>query len=270
MKTNFLEKTRKYSKRATVFGTLAIASLVLLPACAGPQSNTTPAEESNVTTEELADEPSEYVGQEITLRGEVEETVDETSFRIEDDSLFGGEGVLVINASSEPFVIPDVGDSQVQVTGRVETFVADTIAGEYDLTFDPDLYGEYENQPVIIAQSMALAPDPGDITADPEAYYNQRIAVQGEVEDLLESGLFTIDEDELFAGEDLLVIPSGPIDQVEDGAVVAMTGVLRPYVQAEFDEDYDLQWDLSVSESIEADYEQKPVFVADSVYPSAL
>lgn len=270
MKINFLKKNRKRSTRAAVFGTLAAASLLLLPACAGPQSTTTPSEESNVTAEKLTDEASKYIGQEVTLRGEVEDTVDESSFTIEDDSFFGGENILVINASSEPFIIPDVGDSQVQVTGTVETFVADTMASEYGLTLDPDLYGEYESQPVIIAQSIALAPDPGDITADPEAYYNQRIAVQGEVEEILESGLFTVEDDNLFAGEDLLVIPSESGVTVQDGAVVAMTGVLRPYVQTEFEKDYDLNWDLSVSQAIEAEYEQKPVFVADTVYPSAM
>ncbi|WP_170943969.1 hypothetical protein [Leptolyngbya sp. BC1307] len=49
-----------------------------------------------------------------------------------------------------------------------------------------------------------------------------------------------------------------------------VTGVLRSYIRSDFDRDYDLQWDLSVKENIEAEYEQKPVFVADSIYPSAV
>ncbi|MGB3294197.1 MAG: hypothetical protein WBB01_14515 [Phormidesmis sp.] len=268
MKINLIEE--KSFKQAAVFGTLVATALLLLPACAGPQSTTTPAEESNVTTEELTDETAKYIGEEVTLRGEVQETVDETSFMIADGRFFGGEDILVINASTEPFVIPDVGDSQVQVTGRVETFAAETMASEYGLTLDPDLYEEYESKPVIIAESMALAPDPGDITENPEAYYNQRIAVEGEVGELLESGLFTVEEDSLFGGEVLLVIPSKAGTTVQDGDIVAMTGVLRPYIQSEFDQDYDLNWDLSVSKSIEAEYEQKPVFVADGVYPSAI
>ncbi len=261
----------KIGKKALIFKTLVAASLVLLPACAaGPQSTTTSAESANVTTEELADDTNSYVGEEVTVRADVEEVVDETAFVMESEGFLNNERILVINASSEPFLIPDVGDSQVQVTGEVETFSMATAAEEYNLTLDPDLYGEYESQPVIIASSLALAPDPGDITANPENYYNQRIAVQGEVEDMLESGLFTIDEDELFSGEDLLVIPTQGTTTIQDGEAVVVTGVLRPYVKADFDKDYDLQWDLSVTESVEADYSQKPVFVADSVYPSAI
>lgn len=261
----------KIGKKALIFKTLVAASLVLLPACAaGPQSTTTSAESDNVTTEELADDTNSYVGEEVTVRADVEEVVDETAFVMESEGFLNNERILVINASSEPFLIPDVGDSQVQVTGEVETFSMATAAEEYNLTLDPDLYGEYESQPVIIASSLALAPDPGDITANPENYYNQRIAVQGEVEDMLESGLFTIDEDELFSGEDLLVIPTQGTTTIQDGEAVVVTGVLRPYVKADFDKDYDLQWDLSVTESVEADYSQKPVFVADSVYPSAI
>lgn len=258
-------------RRSSVLKLVTAASIFLLPACTGPQSTTTPSEESNVTTEELADEPASYEGKEVTVRGEVDKTVDETSFLIDDGNLFEGEGVLVINATSEPFAIPDVGDSEVQVTGEVETFSSASTAEEYSLTLDPTLYADYENQPVIIAKSLALAPDPGDITANPEQYYNQRIAIEGKVDDIYQPDLFTLDEEKLFAGEDLLVLSPGvTAAAVKDNEIVAITGVLRPYIQSDFDKDYELQWDLSVKETIDAEYEQKPVFVADGIYPSAI
>ncbi len=263
-------KTNLTSQRGSTLKLLVVASLFLLPACASPQANDTAAEEANVTSEEIVDETSSYVGEEVTVRAEVEETVDDTAFLIEDDNYFEGEGILVINASSEPFVVPDVGETEVQITGTVETFAMITVAEEYGLTLDADLYGDYENKPVIIATSIALSPDPGDITANPELYYNKRIAVEGEVEDILESGLFTMAEEKLFGGEDLLVIPSAATTVIKDGEIVAITGVLRPYVSADFEKDYDLQWDLSVKETIDAEYEAIPVFVADGVYPSAV
>ncbi|MBE9059789.1 hypothetical protein [cf. Phormidesmis sp. LEGE 11477] len=260
----------KPSSQATAFKLLTAASLFLLPACGSPQTTDTAAEEANVTSEELVDDTASYVGEEVTIRGEVEATVDETAFLMADDDYFNGEGILVINASSEPFVVPDVGETQVQVTGQVETFAMTAVSTEYGLTLDADLYNEYEDQPVIIAQSIALAPDPGDITANPEFYYDKRIAVEGEVEDILESGLFTLDEDELFGGDDLLVIPGELASTVQEDEIVTATGVLRPYIAADFERDYDLQWDLSVQKTIEAEYETKPVFVADMVYPSAV
>lgn len=267
MNNNSFSEQRKKTKALSI---LAAASIFLLPACTSPQAETTPSEEANVTSEELIDETANFVGEEVTIRAEVAEVVDESSFLLADDEYFDGEAILVINASSEPFVIPDVGDSQVQVTGEVKTFAMTTVADEYGIELSPELFAEYEEKPVIIAQSLALAPDVGDVAANPETYYNQRIALQGEVEDVLESGLFKMDEDELFGGEDLLVIPVKGTPAVEDGALVALTGVLRPYISADFEKDYDLNWDLSVTEKIEAEYEQKPVFVADGVYPSAV
>ena len=263
-------ENNKSTNKAIALKLLTAASLFLLPACASPQTNDTAAEEANVTSEELVDDTASYVGEEVSIRGEVEETVDETAFLMADDDYFDGEGILVINASSEPFVVPDVGETEVQVTGQVETFAMTAVSTEYGLTLDADLYSEYEDQPVIIAESIALAPDPGDITKNPEFYYNKRIAVEGEVEDILESGLFTMDEDKLFGGDDLLVIPGELASTVQDGEIVTATGVLRPYIAADFERDYDLQWDLSVQETIEAEYETKPVFVADTVYPSAV
>ncbi|MGD1898799.1 MAG: hypothetical protein ACFB16_17830 [Phormidesmis sp.] len=257
----------KTNKKTAALGLLAAASLFVLPACSAP---TTPSEEANVTSEELVEDTASYVGEEVTIRSEVEETVDESSFLIADDDYFDGEAILVINASTEPFVIPEVGDTQVQVTGEVETFAMSTVTEEYGIELSEELFEEYEAKPVIIAQSLALAPDVGDVAADPEAYYNQRIALEGEVEEVLESGLFKMDEEELFGGEDLLVIPADGSQTVEDGGVIAMTGVLRPYISAEFERDYDLEWDLDVTQEIEAEYEQKPVFVADGVYPSAV
>lgn len=263
---NFFKTTneRNLVKKAAV-GALTATALMILPAC-----STTPAEDANVTAEELVEDTAQYAGQEVSIRSEVEELVDENSFLVRDDEYFDGEGILVINASAEPFLVPDVGDSQVQVTGEVETFSLVTVAEEYGLTLTPELYEAYDAKPVIVASSIALAPDVGDVAANPEAYYNQRIALEGEVEDILESGLFTMDEDELFGGDDLLVVPPMNFAGVEDGEIVALTGVLRPYGSAEFEKDYDLQWDLSVKEAVEAEYEQKPVFVADGVYPSAV
>jgi hypothetical protein len=247
-----------------------LAALLLLSACETSPTATTPAEESNVTTEDVVNETDAQVGKEVTIRNTVDKTVDDTSFLLNDDQLFSGEGVLVVNTTSEPFVIPDVGTSQVQVTGIVETFTADTATQKYNLTLDPTLYEEYENQPVIFAKSIALSPDPGDITANPEEYYNERIAVHGDVQDTLQQGLFTISEDELFSGENLLVISPDPSAPIQPDATVVVTGVLRPYIQADFERDYDLQWDLSVQQNIEAEYQQEPVFVADGIYPSAV
>ncbi len=269
MKTTGLSKNLSWQRTV---GLLLAASMTALAACAETPSEVTTQEEAteNVTTEELSDGAEGLIGQMVSLRAEVEETVDDTSFLLEDDQLFGGEDILVINASGEPFVLIEGDDTDVQVTGEVQQLVIADFETEYGLTLDPALYADYEDRPVVVAQSIALSPDPGDITANPEAYYNKRIAVAGEIEDKLDGNTFTLDEEELFGGDDLLVISMMASPQAQDGEEVTVTGVLRPYVKAEFDTDYDLTWDLSVQEQVEAEYTEKPVFVADEVYPSAM
>ena len=65
----------------------------------------------------------------------------------------------MINPTDTPFTPPDV-EVPIQVTGVLETFDADTIEQQYGVTLDPDLYGEYDQQPAIVAENFALAPRP--------------------------------------------------------------------------------------------------------------
>ncbi|MGB3291816.1 MAG: hypothetical protein WBB01_02360, partial [Phormidesmis sp.] len=90
------------------------------------------------------------------------------------------------------------------------------------------------------------------------------------IEDKLDDNTFTLDEEALFGSDDLLVVSMMASPQAQDGEKVTVTGVLRPYVKADFETDYDLTWDLTVQEQIDAEYTEKPVFVADEVYPSAM
>ena len=264
--------TKKIFPRKWMTGLLLAASMTVVAACAETPPETTTEEEAteNVTTEELSSGAEGLIGETVSIRAEVEETVDEASFLLEDDQIFGGEDVLVINASGEPFVLTEGDDTPVQVTGEVQQLVTADFETEYGLDLDPELYADYEDRPVIVAQSIALSPDPGDITANPEAYYNQRIAVAGEIEEKYDDTTFTLDEEELFGGDDLLVISMMASPQAQDGEEVTVTGVLRPYVKSEFETEYDLTWDLTLQDQIEAEYTEKPVFVADEVYPSAM
>lgn len=77
-----------------------------------------------------------------------------------------------------------------------------------------------------------------------------------------------MDEEQLFGANDLLVI-GVPITTVLDDKTATVTGKLRPFTLAEFERDYDLTWDLDVKKNLEAEYSEKPVFVADGTYPNA-
>ncbi|NJR73376.1 MAG: hypothetical protein HC773_06120 [Scytonema sp. CRU_2_7] len=46
-----------------------------------------------------------------------------------------------------------------------------------------------------------------------------------------------------------------------------MVGVVRPFVVADIEREYGITWDERVRRQLEADYRNKPVFVADTIYP---
>ena len=248
---------------------LALAILaLLLPACTtnNPEQVGGPTANTNVSTEEVADRTNALLGKSVTVRSEVEKKVGAHSFTIGDEKLFGSEKVLVINASGEPTVLPD--DVELQVTGTVAKLVVAEVEKEYNLNLEPELEVEYKDKPVIIAQSIALAPDPGEVTKNPSAFYGKVIAVKAEVEEIISPTSFTLDEDKLTSTQDLLVFNTTPGQVIKDGQEVVVTGVLRPFVVADFERDYDLKWDLTMQKQLEAEYSQKPALVTKSVFPA--
>lgn len=268
---------------------LALAAIVL-PACtnqleanrpAAPTGETAttnaPASPTgNVTTEEVTDNTAQLIGKTVTVRSEPVRKVGNNTFTISDEEFFGNETILVVNASGQPLALP-TDNTEVQVTGEVRQFVVADVNRDYDfLDLEPNLYVDYEGKPAIIAQSIAPAPEPGEITENPKQYYGRTLAVTGEVEEILSPTTFTLDEDQLFGATDLLVLVANPKTgntantAVKEDQTVAVTGVLRPLVVADLEREYDFNWDEGFVRQLEAEYSQKPVLVVQSVYPSAI
>lgn len=229
------------------------------------------AETYNVQLGELTGNVEDYLGQTVSVRGEAEAAVDENSFLLQDDQLFGGQEVVVINATGMPFPLPtnDEPTESVQVTGEVAELVVADLEREYGLDLDPELYAEYEDRPAIVAESIAFSPDPEEITEEPSQYYEETIAVSGEIGELLSDNTFRLEGEGWFEGDEVLVIGASTMPSLDEAEEVVVTGTLRPFVVAEFERDYNLTWDLELQEQLEAEYNEKPVLVADEVYPGA-
>lgn len=225
--------------------------------------------EGNTTIDEVTDGEDVVIGEEVTVRGEVEEVEPGVSFVLEEEGFLEGDEVLVINVSGDIVPVVPSEDLELQVTGEVGNLVLADIERDYGLVLDPELYVDYENQPVILAQSMVLSPDLEDIAEDPEFYYLQTLAVEGEVDEVRNAYTFTLKEEQLIGGDELLMINASGTPIPETDETVVVTGTVRPYVRAEFDRDYDLTWDLDIEEEVEAEYSEQPVFVVDAIYPSA-
>jgi hypothetical protein len=276
------DKSDRYSSKYSfvkgwaVRSTLALTLLTaLLAGCDTPASRVVTPGQNNVTTEDVATNTNRYIGQTVTIRSEPIEKIAPSTFTVEDRQFFGSEPILVVNASGKPFVLPD--GINIQATGKVRNFVLADIEREFSLGLDPKLYVEYENKPALIAQSLALAPKPGELTSNPQQYYGKPIAVTGEVEQIPGANAFKLDEDQLFGGQDLLVLrakratpatANQPV--IQNGEKVAVTGVLRPFVVADLEREYDFEWGAGIQQQLEAEFKSKPVLIVDNVYPSAI
>lgn len=259
-------------------GAISLAAMALiLPACTGAETEVGEVGE-NVTTEEVVEETENIIGQEVTIREEVGSQIDEFAFTMGGGDFFGGEDILVLNASGEPTPLPE--DIPLQVTGEVAQFVIADIEAEYNLVLDDELYVEYEERPVIIAESIALAPTAETVIEEPELFLGQTVAIEGDVEKIFNSGAFVMNEDEVVGDEGLLVIGVSPQPILEAGAEgtedynqVVVTGEVRPFTIAEIERDYDVDltsiWGADVLAEVETTYVNKPVIVATGVYPSA-
>lgn len=257
-------------KLKSLIGTSSISLLALALVFTAIEGQGLQAQEtdSNTTIEEISEDEDNASGEEVTVRGEVEEVEPGISFVLQEEGFLEGDEVLVINVS-EQVITEDAENLKLQITGELGTLVLADIERDYGLELDPDLYVDYETKPVILATSMVLSPDLEEVSEDPEGYYDLEIAVEGEVDEIRNDYAFTLKEEQLIGGDDLLIINATgePTPEVDEKVVV--TGTVRPYIKADFERDYDLTWDLDVQQEIEAEYTEKPVLVVDSIYPAA-
>lgn len=251
---------------------LGLTATMLLPA-----KNTAQEIEdgkTNVTIEKITGNLEDYVGQMVTVRSEVEEELDESGFVLQADEFFGGEPFLLLNAGAEPVTRPN-DEIAVQGTGTVREFIIADIENEYGIDLDDELYIDYEDRPVVVADSVALAPTTEELAEDPAAFYNQVIAVEGEVGELFSSSTMSLYEDGWIDDIGLIVFGVNRDLDAEDGAVqlgetVVVTGIAQPLDVNLFKQDPELGWDENKISEFESRYTDRPVIVADDVYPSAL
>lgn len=273
----------------SLLGAIALgAALVVLPGC-----NSTPSQEelsegqTNVTAEDLAVDDVDQVaiagtgleniesliGQEVTVRSRIQETLDDTGITLMTD----GTPILVINASNVPFTQPDeaIGEQiPIQVTGEVVQFSVADIESEYGLTLDEAAWGEYEQQPAIVAESIAWAPTPEELATNPEAFANQAIAIEGDVRDIVSDSTMTLFEEGWIDDYGLLVVGIDSSLKAEgfalqEGETVVVTGSTQPFDADALQQKYNLNLSAEQLARFSEGY-NRPVIVAEEIYPSAI
>ncbi|MBD1881336.1 hypothetical protein [Coleofasciculus sp. FACHB-T130] len=139
-------------------GAIALALLAMLvPGCVAVQKEAA-APEPTTAVEKVAQNTDQLIGQTVTVSGEVEEIIGPKAFQLEDDKIFSGEKVLVLNAVSA--TVPIAEGKNVTVTGQVRKFVLADFEKEYNLTNDLNvkkkMEAEFEGKPVVIAQTTQV------------------------------------------------------------------------------------------------------------------
>lgn len=226
----------------------------------------------NTTVEDVSEDPIKLLGETLTTRGAVEEVDPGVSFILKDEDLLGlidDEEVLVINQTGASLPIRPKDDIELQVTGQVERLTPDKMA-QLGLT-SSQVYSKYEDRAVIVADSIALSLSPDEIFDSPEDYYYRSIAVKGEIEEIVGTNAFTIEDDEItdevFGSEDLLVVGVDSNRPLDPDSGVIVTGIVRPFVVSELERYYGLSIDAQLRDELEAKYADRPVVITTGVYP---
>ncbi len=220
-------------------------------------------QQMEATTENISSDPDNFIGEMVTVRGDVKEVdTSRDTFLMDDERFLTSEGILVINATGETFVIPNPDEMQAQVTGEVRLFTLVDINTAYGLDLDPALYVEYENQPAIVAESLALSPTPEQVAENPTIFYNRHIAMEGRFNELLASNAFT------FNNGEILVLNADELEIIPENEDLVVTGVVRPFDLAALQSEYNLNWDAELQQRMQDQYSNSLVLVADGIYPT--
>lgn len=144
---------RKDRSRPLLSSLLVLGLVLTTGACA---RNT----ETETGAARISDNPEAFIGQTVTVRGEVDDIRGVQTFTLNDNDLIADEDLLVI--ASEPLtdlVREPAGaalqeDDRIRVSGTVRRLVVTDIERELDFDLDPELEVEFRDRPVLVADEV--------------------------------------------------------------------------------------------------------------------
>jgi hypothetical protein len=266
---------------------LAAAALVAAPAARADSLKKEMRQMLGI--ENLSKDLKKHVGHTVTVRGEIDDVLSDRMITLDDDALVGGHDVLVLLPAGMGTGL--MKDQEVVVTGTVRRFVRADLDRDYDFFDDGKLVAvtekvDWDSRPVIVATEVhtAASADAGTrsdgtvttITASglariPEPYYGREVTVRSEVEDVLSPYMFTLDEDTMLSGADVLVlVPRGITGSLRHDQKVVVTGEVRRYREQDLDRDFSFfERGRLVTVREKVDWNTRPVLVARSIRTEA-
>ncbi len=254
-----------------------------------------------ISAGKLAKDAKDFYGKTVTVEAEVEDVLGSNMFTLDEDALLAGSDVLVLVPAGVTGSLTR--DQKVVVSGEVRRYVQTELDRDFDWFDDGKLVDvktkvDWDTRPVLVARSIktttgtslmggavhtssadstmhsahgnmdvATPISAGKLARDARAYYGKTISVKAEVEDVLGPNMFTLDEDSLLAGSDVLVlVPRGLASNLTHDQKVIVTGKVRQFVETELDRDYD--WfdnGKLVDVKTKVDWKTRPVLVAETI-----
>jgi hypothetical protein len=255
----------------------------------GEQATRTIGSGAITSAEALARDPRAHYGKVVMVQADIQRVLGAHLLLLDEDAAFAGPDILVIVPSGTKGL---TAESEVRIAGKVRPYVRAELEREFDwfgrdAAVDIDLRG----RPVIVADSVQSAKEgelagailqvPTDTASQPrpirvtagelaehsELYRGKRVSVYAEVEDVHNRQLFTLDEDRLFVGPDVIVYARDGRAIVGDDQMVTVTGVVRNFIDTDlfgtatwFD-----PWFNDLDAAGRGLVRSRPVIVADSV-----
>ncbi len=273
---------------------LALPAVValMLASCGQDQGGAGEDEESagrakGVSVADVTDNPGEFYGAQITLSGLVTEIVGANAVAIGGDEFVGGDRVLVVGAQKLDQIAEGVPEGEpletqrqdlVQASGALRGFKLEEVENEVGYELEDNLFGDWEGEPVLVADSFVLTPQQGGETTQgqqgvdatqgqqgvdatlsrivdqPEEFYGQNVTVSGAVAQVISPNAFVLVQkntrgEGLYDVDAVTLADRGVLVATSDGPnltgrqAVRVTGPLRQFDVSAFEQDLGVRFD---------------------------
>lgn len=136
----------------------------LVVGCAGNTSEETGAATAQ-PVDEVTDNPEDFIGRSVTVRGEMDDVRGLRAFTLEDHDWVFPEELLVIAPHQPAGAVSGLDtleDREVTVRGTVRKLVVTDLEREFDFDLDPEFEVEFRDRPILIAEEITPDPSPGE------------------------------------------------------------------------------------------------------------
>jgi hypothetical protein len=245
--------------------------------------------EAITSAEALARDPRQHYGKVVMVQADVERLLGPHMFLLDEDAAFAGPDILVLVPSGTKGL---AADADVRVTGTVRPYVRAELERDFDwFGEEGEVNIDLRGRPVIVADSVRttmggelagavlhvpvdasrqrqpIHVSAGQLAETPESYQAKRVTVRAEVDDVHNRQLFTLDEDRLFVGPDVIVYARDGRAIVDEDEIVTVTGVVRRFIDTDlfgtatwFD-----PWFNDLDATGKGLVRSRPVIIADSI-----